>query len=122
MSEIATAILRRPDQSHPRYAVLGELSDEQYFLYLTVLSVDGYFTPEQLSLEEDQELVSENPDPPVAALQEGLECLAAVGLIEAVTVPVPTDEGRYLYMPVYRRLPPEDEPSDAEEQVEDTPA
>ncbi len=95
IAQIATLVLRRPDVSHPRYAVLRAISDSQYLTYLAVRSVGEYVTVETLA---DETLVNGK------MLEQDLELLAASGLIQAVSVPTQPAGDQIVYVQAYRMV------------------
>ena len=100
-----------PDVTHPRYALLRELSPAQYAVYQAAQQETGYFTAETLTS-------SRSLDAEVA--RETLPLLEAVGLIARTNLvsdesletdpKQPTRQLRKIaYAPIYRALRPEDD-------------
>ncbi|MCZ6679174.1 MAG: hypothetical protein O7E52_18230, partial [Candidatus Poribacteria bacterium] len=92
-----------PDASHPRSAILSELSGEQYQIYRATQSAENYFTAENL---EGLEL-------PQAKIRETLTLLAAAGLILEVGLPTPSGNAT-VYTTAYRALRSRDDAREAD--------
>jgi type I restriction enzyme S subunit len=83
-----------PNASHHRYALIKELSDRQYELYLATLMIsEEYFTPSMLA---------ENYNFPLSFVRQGLELLATFGLVINVTLPYMPNGKTTFYIPFYR--------------------
>ncbi len=95
IAQLAAILLRRPDVSHPRYAILRALSDSQYLTYLAVRSAEGYVTVETLA--EDTTVNGK-------MLAQDLELLAVSGLIQAVSVPTQPTGDHTVYVQAYRKM------------------
>lgn len=96
LARTAAAVLRRPDSSHRRYALLAELSHDQYLTYLAVRSAPIYITA--TSLEEEIGFSAKR-------LEQVLELLTAAGLIQSVGILTePPDGSAPCYIRTYRRL------------------
>lgn len=95
IAQIAAILLRRPDVSHPRYAILRALSDSLYLTYLAVRSAGEYVTAETLT---DDNTVNGK------MLEQDLELLAASGLIQSVSVPTKPAGDQIVYVRAYRMV------------------
>lgn len=83
-----------PTTSHHRYDSIKELSDRQYELYLaTLMNPEEYFTPGMLA---------ENYNFPLSFARQGLELLAAFGLVVNITLPHKPNGETTFYIPFYR--------------------
>ena len=100
-----------PDVTHPRYALLRELSPAQYAVYEAVRKETGYFTAETLATNRnlDAEMVRET-----LPVLEAVSLIARVNLISDENLETdPKQTTRQLrkiaYAPIYRAPRPEDD-------------
>lgn len=99
VARAAAEMVRRPDESHPRYHILNALSDEQYWVYISLRQEDGYFTVESICEAHDF-----SPE----IVRRCLSLFDNLGLIERVSIPFsPTSEYTF-YVDTYRLSNPED--------------
>jgi type I restriction enzyme, S subunit len=88
------------DETHPRYFLLRDLSDEQRRLYQAAINTQGFFTPQSLV---------ENTGWDLERVQRGLMLLATAGLLARVSVPVNPDGRGIIYRHVYHNLRSDDD-------------
>jgi hypothetical protein len=98
LAEVAALGPQGPDEAHPRYAILKELSEAQYQIYLASRTYGNYFTPE---------ILHEMLLFPLATVKDGIKVLTATGLLASVRLPIPKGNATS-YTPAYRVLHDED--------------